>query len=279
MKTNNDMKVALCLIAKNENCYIREWVDHYYNLGIDKIYIYDNNDEDGEKFDDVISDYINNGFVKVINYRDKKFAIMKAYKECYENFNEFYDWIAFFDTDEFLTFADNSIKNIKTFLSDEKFSDAQGVCINWKLYDDNGHVYQQLIPVKQRFTNPKEPFNILMPHGVPYNAHVKVILRGGLKNIEWTPDNPHTLIKENHNIKYVNPIGETNVAWQSIWKINYDVCWLNHYSYKTIQEYIRKIKRGDGISKEHQIADLKLNTFFRYNELTNDKIDFILNNV
>lgn len=51
-------KIALCCIAKMENDYIRFFVEYYKNLHFDKIFIYDNNDIDGEKFEDVINDYI-----------------------------------------------------------------------------------------------------------------------------------------------------------------------------------------------------------------------------
>ena len=33
---NKDIKVAVCCIACQENDYIREWVEYYKNLGVDK---------------------------------------------------------------------------------------------------------------------------------------------------------------------------------------------------------------------------------------------------
>ena len=48
------LNIALCAIAKNENLYIREWVEHYKNIGVSKIFLYDNNDIDGERFEEVI---------------------------------------------------------------------------------------------------------------------------------------------------------------------------------------------------------------------------------
>ncbi len=38
-----------------ENHYIREWIEYYLNLGVDKIFLYDNNDINGEKFEDEIN--------------------------------------------------------------------------------------------------------------------------------------------------------------------------------------------------------------------------------
>ena len=62
-------KVALCAIAKNENLYIREWANWYKRLGVSKIFIYDNNDINGERFEDVISDFIKTGFIEIIDVR------------------------------------------------------------------------------------------------------------------------------------------------------------------------------------------------------------------
>ena len=37
------MKVALCCIGRLENRYIKEYVDFYLGIGVDKIFLYDNN--------------------------------------------------------------------------------------------------------------------------------------------------------------------------------------------------------------------------------------------
>jgi hypothetical protein len=43
--------------------------------------LFDNNDLEGEKFEDIISDYINSGFVKVIDYRGRTICQLEAYQE------------------------------------------------------------------------------------------------------------------------------------------------------------------------------------------------------
>ena len=65
------MNIALCAIAKNENLYIQEWVKYYKDLGISKIFLYDNNDVNGECFEDVLNNYIEDKFVVIENYRGK----------------------------------------------------------------------------------------------------------------------------------------------------------------------------------------------------------------
>ena len=41
----NQIKICICTIGKNENKYIKEYVEYYKKLGINKIYLYDNNDD------------------------------------------------------------------------------------------------------------------------------------------------------------------------------------------------------------------------------------------
>ena len=60
------IKTAICLIAKQENRYINEFVEYYRKLGINKIFLYDNNDINGEKFEEVLSKYIMHKLVDLI---------------------------------------------------------------------------------------------------------------------------------------------------------------------------------------------------------------------
>ena len=47
-------KICICTVGKMENKYIKEFVEYYKHLGVDKIFLYDNNELNGEKFEDVI---------------------------------------------------------------------------------------------------------------------------------------------------------------------------------------------------------------------------------
>jgi ABC-type branched-subunit amino acid transport system substrate-binding protein len=71
-KNLNTNEICLYTVGKEENAYILEYVEHYKSLGLDKIYLYDNNNIDGEKFEDVIDNYIKSGFVEIVNFRGKK---------------------------------------------------------------------------------------------------------------------------------------------------------------------------------------------------------------
>ena len=138
----NNSKVYLVCIAKQENLYIKEFVEHYKQLNIDKIILYDNNDTNGERFEDVINNYIQNEFVEVINVRGitgkyyGKFLQDYVYLEAYNKYSNECDWICFFDIDEFLM-LDEKYHSIQEFLYDEIFNDCDGIRVCWKNFNDN----------------------------------------------------------------------------------------------------------------------------------------------
>ena len=90
------MKTAVCAIAKNENNYIKEWCDYHISLGFDKIFVFDNNDINGEKISDVISD---ENIVIDTRFRGRHNRMYQsdAYISFYRENSRFYDWVAFID--------------------------------------------------------------------------------------------------------------------------------------------------------------------------------------
>ena len=105
-------------LGKNENLNIREFVEFYKNYSVDKIFLYDNNDINGEKFEKVINNDINNGFVIIRNYRGIINHMYKIMNHCYQtNYNR-YDWIIFYEIDEY-SFLKN-FTSIKNYLKDPK---------------------------------------------------------------------------------------------------------------------------------------------------------------
>ena len=138
-KKSNLIKVCLCSVGKLENKYIREFVEHYKKYKIDKIFIYDNNEIDGERFDYILKDYINNKFVEIINFRGKIGKQLIMFEDCYKKNAMKYDWLIFYDIDEFINLK--TIINIKDFLNQKKFSRCQSIYLNWVIHTDNNLIY------------------------------------------------------------------------------------------------------------------------------------------
>ena len=127
------MRTALVAIGRMENRYAREWVEHHHEVGFNHIYILDNNRTGEEHFEDVLQDYIDIGYVTVWNFRDKGWQAEVRIQPAYALMGWNYDWVAFFDFDEFLVMQNG--ESMKEML--EKAT-ANVVLVNWKCYGDNG---------------------------------------------------------------------------------------------------------------------------------------------
>lgn len=270
IKINKFIKVCLCTIGKKENLYASEFVNHYKKIGYDKVFIYDNNDIGDEKFKDVLNEQISNNFVKIINYRGYRGKTQRpqfdAFIDCYERNRNKYDWLSFFDFDEFLEL--NKHKNIKQYLNDKRFKKCSNIKINWLTFTDNNLLHYENIPVQKRFTIPSYHFY--------RNKMIKSTVRGKLKSNYWRGmGNPHS---SNNNLTACNSMGKIiNPRKPYNSPFNYEYSYLKHYSTKTVEEYCNKSKRGrsDFVVK---LNKKKLEKFFKYffklNKKTKEKINY-----
>lgn len=267
------MKISLCSIGKMENNYIKEYVQYYIDKGVDKIFLYDNNDVDGEHFEDIIQEYIDDGYVEIINYRGFKICQLKAYQDCYDKHNKEYDWMMFFDCDEFIAHKD--YKTTKDFLSDEKFKNYDMIHINWLIFDDNGMIGDETdeMSVLKRFTKPRLPINFTKSIKYPENFHIKSIIRGGLEKVEWKAT-PHT---PSNKIKCCNADGKECSSTSPFCPYGDFTAYLKHFSTKTIKEWLEnKMVRGfPDQNAERAKLNTSLSLFFKINKKTKEKEEFI----
>ena len=92
-KLKNNIKICICTVGKNENRYIKEYIEYYKNYGVDKIFLYDNNDFDGENFNKIINEFINQNFVEIKNWRGIQSPQMMIYNDCYSKNYDKYEWL------------------------------------------------------------------------------------------------------------------------------------------------------------------------------------------
>ena len=248
------LKTLLCCIGRLENQYIREYVEHYKNIGITNICLFDNNYDGEDDFREVIGDYINEGFVILKDYRNRKVCQLDAYNECYLTYGNEYDWIAFFDIDEFMFIHEN--KTINEYLSQKEFSNYDMIHINWMLFGDGGKLKNDSRPLLQRITKPLD-INSKTSYDFPDNFHVKSIIRGNLNTVSWNQTS-HT---PTNIIKCCNASGEECASNSPFTPYDFRKAGLIHFTTKTAEEYAIKIKRGfpDGnmVTKEKQIEIFK----------------------
>lgn len=251
--------VAVCIIVRCENPYLREWCDHYLNLGVKKIFLYDNSREGDERPAEVLTGY--GDAVEIIDYTAVGLgAQVQAYTECYQKHGHEYGWIGFLDADELVRVDGN---DLPTYLNTMR---ADVVLLSWRIMTDSGLVHYDPRPMAERFTVAKEK-----PSLEDGTEFVKSFVRGGLTGLHFEVQ-PHVPSFKG-KLKVVNAFGEDVTLYPAI-KPVHKVAWIDHYLTKTAEEYVGKINRGFvNVSQEHndQRKAHAIEHFFSINERTPEK--------
>ena len=245
-QNNKNTKVCICTIGKNENRYIREFNEYYKKFGVDKIFLYDNNNLNDEHFENVIPEYINNGFVEIFNWRGIKRPHFNAINDCYLRFNKNYDWLIFYDIDEYIHLY--NYYNIKDFLNEKKFNKCQKIYLNWLFHTDNNKIHYENNSLFKRF--PEIERDAIIDKN--FSQKVKSIIRGNISyfTLANTLDVSHIITKVvkgcNGFGKIINLGNETNL-------INSDskYYYIDHFYTKSLDEFIDKIKRGSAVHDQN----------------------------
>ena len=245
-------------------------MNHYINIGYDHIFIYDNNDIGDESFEDLFKHYEYRNKLTIIDYRGYAHPQFKAYYDCYEKNNQYYNWLSFFDFDEFL-----DLKNkltIKKYLKEAIFEKCDNIKINWLFYSDNDNIYYENKSLFIRF--PKPLLND------PSNVSTKSIVKGGLKiNYWYNCRNPHT---SSLPYIYCNSIGKimSKKSKKPHYNSppNYEKASLNHYATKSLEEYCIKIKKGladQSVTIDEDHLKSRFHYYFERNNKTKEKLEYI----
>ena len=260
-------KVALCVVAKKENRYIKYFVEFYEKLGFNHIYFYDNNEIGDEAIDDleIVKDGVKKGFISVIRYKDReKHLVTRSYYDCYEKYNLEYDWISFFDVDEYLILEPKGI-SIQEFLDNPRFQDCDNVKINWRVFTDNDQ-----LDFEDR--HPMERFPIETSYKYE-NRHVKSTVRGRLNYKNYTKSyNPHNIWSD---IKACSSSGNKTNGGYYMYPPDFECAYLNHYLTKSVREFFTKKYKTkvDVNTIPKNIKDYLFNYFFKVNTKTKEKVD------
>lgn len=265
---------AICCIAKNENHYLQEWVDYHLSIGFKHIYIYDNNDIEGERIEPLFADYEN---VTIVDCRGKSRYQVPAYTEFYCQFGDKYDWIAFIDVDEFITFSEKSgIRTIDEFLHLFDGKKVDVIQLNWMLYGDNDLVCPDRWNVLERFVTPLDYDCHYLQGNAPENNMVKSIYKGGLLSdlhntdeLEWSIE-PHTCTGL-PGLSFVDDKGD-KLDGKDRKPYDFSIAYVRHYFTKTIVEWIIKKSRGRANGSPTMWSDkYSFDSFFEFNRRTEEK--------
>ena len=109
---NNEIKISLCSMGRKENLYIKEFVEYYFKLGIDHIFIYDDNEPNKEKISDALGSKYHNKITIYENIKERINSQQTAFTNCYQKNFKKYDWFLMVDMDEYLYIVNNTLKKI-----------------------------------------------------------------------------------------------------------------------------------------------------------------------
>jgi hypothetical protein len=133
------MKAAICVVVRNEEANILEWIAFHHLIGFDTIFAIDDRSDDGTKrlirdagalLDVRLSDW---------DQQEKGKQPVVYERLCRKHSREF-DWMAFVDSDEFIVPEQDG--SIATLLS--RHSTSSALAIPWLMFGSSGHVTKPL---------------------------------------------------------------------------------------------------------------------------------------
>jgi len=229
-KDNNTVhkyKIAIQCIARQEEKYFKEWIEYHLLIGIEHIFIYDNNDisEKGKLKIFLRSVLSKENFTKievVAWHESMMFQQFEALKDCVEKHKHEVKWLLSIDLDEFLYLE----KPMQKFLAE--FDYASQVFFSWESIGADGQIKYKYKPVVERF---KKRFDCVD------KAQGKVMFRPArMKNYRV-----HAV--ELFQGKTVNVLHKEIIAPDSFANI-FRTAWVKHYFTKSLEEWTEKMQRG-----------------------------------
>lgn len=257
----------VCAIARLENDYIEEWVGYHLAVGFSHIVIYDNNLATEEPLVSRLRNYVLEGKVVLLNVNDFRAFQLRAYEYAYRAFD--FDWCAFIDCDEFITFGGaGGYRNVNDFLKDADAKGFELVKVNWLNFGDNGHVTKKAGSVIERFPEPL-PYEHRRTYDFPENCHIKSIVKKG-KDISWRL-NSHI-----PSCETLRACGEDLVETDNrhpFRPFTYRNLLIRHYVTKSLEEFINTKVRRQTADSDRTPYDFDY--FFAYNKRTEEKEEYI----
>jgi len=243
--------VIVC-IAKYEQNYVKEFVRYHLGLGFERIYLYDN--EDNETYKELLKEFGDK--IVTTHLPGKHYARLPQYEALHQFVNNHMGdpditHVAHIDLDEFIVL--NKHNTIKSFIKDYIYDGENnimcgGIGMNWRFFGNNGLNHTDVNePLTSRFTKRQETGDL----------HIKTIYN---KYILSGYSNPHFIHINNDNY----PVKSTNGAILNgpyNENMDFSVIQINHYKSKTWEEFQQLKIRGmadrydDPYDSEQKITD------------------------
>jgi glycosyltransferase involved in cell wall biosynthesis len=241
--------LASLIRVKDEARFLPEWIAHHLNLGVEHVFVYDNNSTDGTET--AITPFIDRGLVTYVPWPNVP-ASPSCEADFLARFGHTSKWVAFLDADEFL------FETCPGALADalRSFDDRPAIAVNQRYFGGAGY---ETIPrglITERFDRAD----------AGCNRHVKVIARPAMIS---RYRNSHNFYYKNGRLA-VTPEGR-RVFGSFITSLRQSSLAVHHYVYRSREDYERKTRRGfvdaSGFKERPQQLSLADREFHRHNDV------------
>lgn len=219
-------RLTIGAIAKNEHFGLEEWVAYHRLVGVDHIYIYDNDSFIPIK--QTLAKDIASGYVTCIDFPGLS-KQMPAYNDCLTRFGADSQWIAFIDCDEFL--VPKKTDSVPEVL--DRYSNYASLQVNWVLFGSSGHIARPEGLVIENYTKSS-------PYSYKENLHTKAIIQPSL--VARAGSNPHYFVPKPGFYAVAENFEGVPNAWSKTHSVEF--LQLNHYTLKSLTEFHAKMAKG-----------------------------------
>jgi hypothetical protein len=234
---------AMCLLIKEGGQDLPEWIEYHHRMGASKFYIFDHNST--VPAINYIREYVLSGLVDLTftdfrNFNDSRPPQIVAYDKCLRDYSSRHRFMSFVDSDEYIVVVekDRTIPDVlKTY---EKYG---GLALNWMMFGTSGHVEKPAGGVIANY------------HRCYKSRHVKQIVN--IQHVLRGSGNPHYFTYKPHYYAVSNNGTRIEGPWNPGTHAAYDVIYLNHYNTKSEAEFLAKIRRGRGATRNKNVYTME----------------------
>jgi hypothetical protein len=226
--------VCVAAIVRNEEQYIRSWVNYYLSLGVDHVYIYDNLSTDATV--EILQTYVAHGRATVLNWPLQGGQI-DAYNHALRVFGHTTEWLGFLDIDEFVV-----LHNHHALFEYLVSTSADQVLLPWQNFPYNGH---------QRAPGGASLENFLYAFRVPPGggSQVKHFVR------------PEVAVRATAHFSFTSSgktvLGDGSASRETHLVIDpsYRGAQVNHYATRSVAENQARLQKGQVSGSAHKRPD------------------------
>jgi capsular polysaccharide biosynthesis protein len=255
-------KAVLVACARWETSCIMEWLTYNRWLGFDHVHLYCNDDDPAELYEAVLPFTIGPDPYVTFHYYPYLGQQKQMYLHYLRNYKAETEWFSFLDVDEFLRLPVH--KTIGNFI-DDYGKRADGIYLNWCFFGNSGF-------------DERPPGSVLINYtrrsAASHNPMTKVITRSAAIDPARVAIGPRSdfwhywdSYQDFRQLRLINVLGEpmhgyyddieksaAHVRRPEIYQALMDTAIINHYAYKSRQDFIRRTRRGTLGSFEQHVA-------------------------